>query len=66
MTIATPPVNKRTLLGGQFWVVAAAGALTVEGLPLAAALTVAGAYLVLVPALGSHRAEASKLLLRPE
>lgn len=53
------------MLGGQFWLVAVAGALTVEGLPLAVALTVAGAYLVLAPAVGPH-GEASKFLLGAE
>jgi len=66
MTIQAPPVNKRTMLGGQFWLVAVAGALTVEGLPLAVALTLAGAYLVLAPAVGSRGGEASKLLLGAE
>ncbi|WP_135828330.1 hypothetical protein [Halorussus halobius] len=65
MSIQAPPVNKRTMLGGQFWFVAVAGALSVEGLPLAVALTAAGAYLVLVPAVGP-RIEASKLLLGAE
>jgi len=65
MTIQAPPVNKRTMLGGQFWLVAVAGALTVEGFPLAVGLTVAGAYLVLAPVVES-RSEASKFLLGAE
>jgi len=66
MTVPLPSINKRTVLGGQYWLVAVTVALSMRGLPLAAVLAVAGAYLVFAPVVRSRRAEPSKFLLRAE
>jgi hypothetical protein len=52
MNIASPPFNKRTVLGGQYLLVGAVGALGLESVLLVAALVAVGAYLLFAPALG--------------
>lgn len=51
--MTTPPlaVNKRTVLGGQYWTIGAVIALASDSVPLAALLVAVGAYLVLAPRL---------------
>ena len=62
--MTTARLNKRTVLGGQYWTIAAIGALTAHGVLLAVVLGVVGAYLV-CPAVGRPRsAGPSKFLLR--
>jgi hypothetical protein len=51
MNIASPPINKRTVLGGQYLLVGAVGALSLESVLLVAALVAVGAYLLFEPAL---------------
>jgi len=45
------PLNKRTVLGGQYLLVGAAGALALESLLLAVALIAVGVYLLVRPVL---------------
>ena len=45
------PLNKRIVLGGQYLLVGAAGALALESLLLAVALISMGVYLLLTPVL---------------
>ncbi|NEU57395.1 hypothetical protein [Halorussus sp. MSC15.2] len=52
MNHATPALNKRTVLGGQF---CAFGVLTLEVALLALLLVAVGVYLVLEPTLSSVR-----------
>ena len=67
MNRTTPPLNKRTALGGQFWTLGALGALTVHSVPFATVLIAVGVHLVLSPVLASGRsAGPSKFLLRAE
>jgi hypothetical protein len=51
MNIVSTPLNKRTVLGGQYLLVGAVGALTLESVLLVAALVAVGVYLLLAPAL---------------
>ena len=51
MNIVSPPFNKRTVLGGQYLLVGAVGALSLESVLLVAVLVAVGAYLLLMPAL---------------
>jgi hypothetical protein len=65
-----PPLNKRTLLGAQCWILGLFGAfssLTPERALSAASLVALGAYLVLAPALSRDRTDGtSKFLLWAE
>ncbi|PSP55768.1 hypothetical protein BRC82_04070 [Halobacteriales archaeon QS_1_67_19] len=67
MNSNTLRINKRTVLGSQYWLIGAAGSLTLDGVLAAIPVVAIGAYLVAAPELSSVRVpRPSKFLLSAE